>query len=108
MSSCQLFLMPEEEGGPAVGMDPTPLASFSEAQGGVGSLDGAGVDLARRVEVGSTWRATGHGPERAAQTCSGSTEQSCGDKIRGVGRQTGQSCRVQFFQWEMICLDDAQ
>lgn len=24
------------------------------------------------------------------------------------GRQTGQSCRVQFFQWEMICLDDAQ
>lgn len=24
------------------------------------------------------------------------------------GRQTGQSCRVQFFQWEMICLDEAQ
>lgn len=24
------------------------------------------------------------------------------------GRQTGQSCRVQFFQGEMICLDDAQ
>lgn len=28
MSSCQLFLMPEAEGGPAVGMEPTPLASF--------------------------------------------------------------------------------
>ena len=28
MSSCQLFLMPEDEGGPAVGMEPTPLASF--------------------------------------------------------------------------------
>lgn len=24
------------------------------------------------------------------------------------GRHTGQSCRVQFFQWEMICLEDAQ
>ena len=24
------------------------------------------------------------------------------------GRQTGQSCRVQFFQWEMICREDAQ
>lgn len=24
------------------------------------------------------------------------------------GRHTGQSCRVQFFQWEMICLDEAQ
>lgn len=24
------------------------------------------------------------------------------------GRHTGQSCRVQFFQWEMICRDDAQ
>lgn len=24
------------------------------------------------------------------------------------GKQTGQSCRVQFFQWDMICLDDAQ
>lgn len=28
MSSCQLFLMPVAEGGPAVGMEPTPLASF--------------------------------------------------------------------------------
>lgn len=24
------------------------------------------------------------------------------------GRQTGQSCLVQFFQWEMICLEEAQ
>lgn len=28
ISSCQLFLMPVAEGGPAVGMDPTPLASL--------------------------------------------------------------------------------
>ncbi len=28
ISSCQLFLMPEAEGGPAVGMEPTPPASF--------------------------------------------------------------------------------
>lgn len=33
MSSCQLFLMPEAEGGPAVGMEPTPLASFIRLEG---------------------------------------------------------------------------
>lgn len=32
MSSCQPFLIPEADGGPAVGMEPTPPASFSRLE----------------------------------------------------------------------------
>ena len=28
MSSCQIFLIPDDDGGPAVGIEPTPLESF--------------------------------------------------------------------------------
>lgn len=34
MSSCQPFLMPEAEGGPAVGMEPTPLPSLNRLEEG--------------------------------------------------------------------------
>ena len=35
----------------------------------------------------------------------------CWDRLSEAffkGKHTGQSLRVQFFQWEIICLDDAQ
>lgn len=57
----------EGSGRGLVGLRGHLVALVGEAQGGVGPLDGAGVDLARGIEVGGAGLTARHRAQAAAQ-----------------------------------------
>ena len=80
--SLQTPLRSWHAGLPDLGLDLGALVG--EAQGGVGSLNGAGIYLAWGVEVGGAGLAPWYGPpQRTTQTYARRAEKGCGGAERG-------------------------